>query len=75
MNAIYEFTGPVSNLHFQAANAVASAMEELGTLHLTESVAASALSRLGGEWDAEALHTLLYGCSFAISEGEGNEQT
>ena len=60
----WEFMGPATQEHFDAAQAVADAMEILGTIETTKDVLAKACQILGRDWDANSVLAMIEHCSF-----------
>jgi hypothetical protein len=60
----WEFTGPATQEHFDAAQAVADAMEILGTTEITMDVIESAIHRLRKGWDPQSVRAVIENCSF-----------
>lgn len=59
----WEFTR-ITDEHFDAAQAVADAMEILGTIEPTKDVLAKACQILGRDWDAKSVLAMIEHCSF-----------
>ena len=60
----WEFMGPATQEHFSAAQAVADAMEILGTIETTKDVLAKAWQILGRDWDSKSVSAMIENCSF-----------
>ena len=60
----WEFTGPATQERFEAAQAVADAMEILGTIETTKDVLAKAGQILGRDWDSKSVSAMIENCSF-----------
>lgn len=65
----WEFMGPATQERFDAAQAVADAMEILGTIEATKDVLAKACQilnmDLGGDWDSKSVLAMIENCSFS----------
>ena len=68
----WEFTGPATQEHFDAAQAVADAMEILGTTEITMDVIESAMHRLGKGWDPQSVRAVIENCSFERIDQEAS---
>lgn len=68
----WEFMGPATQEHFDAAQAVADAMEILGTTEITMDVIESAMHRLRKGWDPESVRAVLENCSFTRIDQEAS---
>ena len=68
----WEFTGPATQEHFDAAQAVADAMEILRTTEITLDVIESAMHRLRKGWDPESVRAVIENCSFARIDQEAS---
>jgi hypothetical protein len=66
MSVNWEFTGSTSQDHFKAAQAVANAMEKMTADQVSRDVLDVAAESLGGNWDANAVESLIANCSFEI---------
>ena len=64
----WDFMGGASHNAMTAANAVADAMESRKSIELTQDVLEAAAERLGGDWDAESVESMLMHCSFEVVE-------
>jgi len=64
---LWEFTGGASHNAMTAANAVAYVMESRKSTELTQEVLEAAAERLGGDWDAESVESMLTYCSFEVA--------
>lgn len=60
----WEFMGPATQEHFDTAQAVADAMEILGTIEATKDVLAKACQILGRDWDSKSVSAMIENCSF-----------
>jgi hypothetical protein len=60
----WEFMGGASYNAMEAANAVSGVMECRKSTELTQEVLEAAAERLGGDWDAESVESMLTHCSF-----------
>ena len=66
----YEFIGRSTQEHFDAAQAVATAMEIHGTTDTTKEVVAKACEILGRDWDSKSVLAMIENCSFSrIDQG------
>lgn len=74
----WEFTGPATQERFEAAQAVADAMEILGTIETTKDVLAKAGQILGRDWlvpggvDAKSILAMIENCSFERIDQEAS---
>ena len=68
----WEFMGPATQEHFDAAQAVADAMEILGTIETTKDVLAKACQILGRDWDAKSVLAMIENCSFERIDQEAS---
>lgn len=68
----WEFTGPATQEHFDAAQAVADAMEILGTIEATKDVLAKACQILGRDWDSKSVSAMIENCSFERIDQEAS---
>lgn len=68
----WEFMGPATQEHFDAAQAVADAMEILGTIEPTKDVLAKACQILGRDWDAKSVLAMIENCSFERIDQEAS---
>jgi len=72
----WEFTGPATQERFDAAQAVADAMEILGTIETTKDVLAKACQilsmDLGGDWDSKSVSAMIENCSFSRIDQEAS---
>jgi hypothetical protein len=64
---LWEFMGGASHDAMKAANAVSDAMESRRSTELTQEVLEAAAERLGGDWDAESIESMLTHCSFEVA--------
>jgi len=70
----YEFMGRSTQEHFDAAQAVATAMEIHGTTDTTKEVIAKACEILGRDWDAKSVRAMIENCSFSrVDEGAASD--
>jgi len=63
----WEFMGRASSEAMTAANAVASVMECRESIKITSDILEAAAERLGGDWDAESVESMLDHCSFEVA--------
>ncbi len=68
----WEFMGGATQKHFDAAQAVADAMEIHGTTDTTKEVIAKACQILGGDWDAKSVLAMIENCSFERIDQEAS---
>ena len=72
----WEFMGSATQEHFDAAQAVADAMEILGTIEPTKDVLAKACQilnmDLGGDWDSKSVLAMIENCSFERIDQEAS---
>lgn len=68
----WEFAGSATHEHFDAAQAVADAMEILGTIEPTKDVLAKACQILGRDWDAKSVLAMIENCSFERVDQEAS---
>ena len=68
----WEFMGSATQEHFDAAQAVADAMEILGTTEITMDVIESAMHRLRKGWDPESVRAVIENCSFERIDQEAS---
>lgn len=68
----WEFMGPATQEHFDAAQAVAEAMEILGTIEATKDVLAKACQILGRDWDSKSVSAMIENCSFTRIDQEAS---
>ena len=68
----WEFMGPATQEHFDAAQAVADAMEILGTTEITMDVIESAMHRLRKGWDPQSVRAVIENCSFERIDQEAS---
>ncbi len=64
---LWEFMGGASHAAMEAANAVSDVMESRRSTELTQEVLEAASERLGDDWDADAVESLLEYCSFEVA--------
>jgi len=64
---LWEFMGGASHNAMKAANAVSDVMECRKSTKLTQEVLEAAAERLGGDWDAESIESMLTHCSFEVA--------
>lgn len=64
----WEFSGRASQVAFDAAQAVADAMEALGSDHVSGAVIDRACQMLGDDWDSESVWAMIENCSFEVVE-------
>jgi hypothetical protein len=70
----YEFMGRSTQEHFDAAQAVATAMEIHGTTDTTKDVIAKACEILGRDWDRKSVLAMIENCSFSrVDEGASSD--
>jgi hypothetical protein len=70
----WEFMGRSTQEHFDAAQAVATAMEIHGTTDTTKEVIAKACEILGGDWDRKSVLAMIENCSFSrVDEGVASD--
>lgn len=65
---LWGFMGRASHDAMKAANAVSNVMESRKSTELTQEVLEAASERLGGDWDAESVESMLTHCSFEVVE-------
>jgi hypothetical protein len=65
---LWGFMGGASHDAMKAANAVSNVMESRKSIELTQEVLEAAAERLGGDWDAESVESMLTHCSFEVVE-------
>jgi hypothetical protein len=68
----YEFMGRSTQEHFDAAQAVATAMELQGATDTTKEVIAKACEILGRDWDAKSVLAMIENCSFSRIDQEAS---
>ena len=68
----WEFMGSSTQEHFDAAQAVADAMETLGTIEVTMEVIESAMHRLRKGWDPQSVLAMIENCSFERIDQEAS---
>ncbi len=68
----WEFMGRATQEHFDAAQAVADAMEIHGTTDTTKEVVAKACQILGRDWDAKSVLAMIENCSFSRIDEEAS---
>ena len=68
----WEFMGSATQERFEAAQAVADAMEILGTTETTKDVLAKACQILGRDWDAKSVLAMIENCSFERIDQEAS---
>ena len=68
----WDFMGPATQEHFDAAQAVADAMEILGTIETTKDVLAKACQILGRDWDSKSVSAMIENCSFERIDQEAS---
>ncbi len=64
---LWEFMGGASHDAMESANAVSDLMESRKSTELTQEVLKAAAERLGGDWDAESVESMLTHCSFEVA--------
>lgn len=69
----YNFMGRATQEHFDAAQAVADAMEIHGTTDTTKEVISKACQILGNDWDAKSVLAMIENCSFSRIDQEASE--
>jgi len=65
---LWAFFGGASHDARKAANAVSDVMESRRSTELTQEVLESAAERLGDDWDAESVESMLTYCSFEVDQ-------
>jgi hypothetical protein len=72
----WEFMGRATQQHFDAAQAVADAMESARSLEITNDVIESACDNLnmdlGGDWDYKSVLAMIENCTFARIDQEAS---
>ena len=68
----WEFMGSATQDRFEAAQAVADAMEILGTIEPSKDVLAKACQILGRDWDAKSVLAMIENCSFERIDQEAS---
>ena len=68
----WEFMGRATQEHFDAAQAVADAMEIHGTTDTTKEVIGKACEILGRDWDAKSVRAMIENCSFERIDQEAS---
>jgi hypothetical protein len=68
----WEFMGSATQEHFDAAQAVADAMEIHGTTDTTKEVVAKACEILGRDWDSKSVLAMVENCTFARIDQEAS---
>lgn len=68
----WEFMGPATQEHFDAAQAVADSMEILGTIEPTKDVLAKACQILGRDCDSKSVLAMIDNCSFERIDQEAS---
>ena len=68
----WEFMGPATQEHFDAAQAVADAMESYRSTEITRDIIESACDRLGRGWDYSAVLAMIKNCSFELIDQEAS---
>ena len=68
----WEFMSSATQERFEAAQAVADAMEILGTTETTKDVLAKACQILGRDWDAKSVLAMIENCSFERIDQEAS---
>lgn len=68
----WEFMGPATQERFEAAQAVADAMESYRSIEITRDIIESACDRLGQGWDYSAVLAMIEHCSFARIDQEAS---
>jgi hypothetical protein len=61
----WEFMGSATQEHFDAAQAVADAMQIYGTTDTTKDVIAKACQILGNDWDHQSVLAMIENCTFS----------
>jgi hypothetical protein len=68
----WEFMGGATQKHFDAAQAVATAMEIHGTTDTTKEVVAKACEILGRAWDSKSVLAMIENCTFSRIDEEAS---
>lgn len=68
----WEFTGPATQERFDAAQAVADAMETYRSIEITRDIIESACDRLGQAWDYSSVLAMIENCSFERIDQEAS---
>jgi hypothetical protein len=68
----WEFMGRATQQHFDAAQAVADAMEIHGTTDTSKEVVAKACEILGRDWDSKSVLAMIENCTFARIDQEAS---
>lgn len=68
----WEFMGRATQEHFDAAQAVADAMESCRSTEITRDIIESACDRLGQGWDYSAVLAMIKNCSFELIDQEAS---
>ena len=68
----WEFMGSATQEHFDAAQAVADAMESYRSIEITRDIIESACDRLGQGWDYSGVLAMIENCSFERIDQEAS---